>query len=539
MDRQKKVAPSSVEPLFIKDIDMPSDDISAYTVVRAITRVVDPDVVDGVQRIGRLWRIYFKTLQGRSDLMIRKTVVIDRKTVPLYEQNPFRTNQLTPNDQKDKLTIKGLPISVSNDEVVNLLQSKGAQLSTQVMFAHIRNEHGSLTSFKNGDRYVYCQPFNPPMPRQQRICGFYCAVYHHGKDTNNCKSCDQSCHKAGDLVCPARAEEGSIISFSGFEHPLSNHFMTPIYAFNKAEPFKTVEHAFFYKMAVDLGHAELADKIKNAKHAGVVKRLSKELEEENRRAWEDDNFDVLRELLREKARTCEQFYNCLMMYKDKLLAEATVNKRWGTGLSKWVTNVTKPKFWPGQNLMGVLLMELTNELLSSTDTSPMDIGIVSELDGEENDEEEDEEEKDEREQTADNEEKSETEIQDKPIHGSRTGRPRGTLGDIDKSSSTSAPPSTSANKTTGDATKEKNKKKSHEKNNGSNDIIHKDNKTTASDKSNKSNSKHKSKENSGKNHTTPKRKMPDIRSFVNSVTGKRKTLETTPEKNENEKKSNR
>ena len=144
----------------------------------------------------------------------------------------------------------------------------------------------------------------------------------------------------------------------------------------------------------------------------MVKRLSKEIEEENRRAWEDDNFDVLRELLREKARTCEQFYNCLMMYKDKLLAEATVNKRWGTGLSKWVTNVTKPKFWPGLNLMGVLLMELTNELLSSRDTSPMDIGIGSHLDGEENDEEEEEgeKEKDEREQTADNEEKSETEI---------------------------------------------------------------------------------------------------------------------------------
>ena len=227
----------------------------------------------------------------------------------------------------------------------------------------------------------------------------------------------------------------------------------------------------------------------------MVKRLSKEIEEENRRAWEDVNFDVLRELLREKARTCEQFYNCLMMYKDKLLAEATVNKRWGTGLSKWVTNVTKPKFWPGQNLMGVLLMELTNELLSSTDTSPMDNGIGSDLDGEENDKEKEEEEKDETEQTADNEEKSETENQDQPKHGSRTGTPRGTPGDIHKPSSTSAPPSTSANKTTGDATKEKNKKKSHEKNNGSNDIIHKDNKATASDKSNKSNSKHKSKGN--------------------------------------------
>ena len=127
--------------------------------------------------------------------------------------------------------------------------------------------------------------------------------------------------------------------------------------------------------------------------------LHKEMEEENRRAWEDDNFDVLRELLREKARACEQVYNCLMMYKDKLLAEGTVNKRWGTGLSKWVTSLTKPKFWPGQNLMGVLLMELTNELHSCTDTSPMDIGNGSDLDGEDNDEEEEEEEKDEREET--------------------------------------------------------------------------------------------------------------------------------------------
>ena len=90
---------------------------------------------------------------------------------------------------------------------------------------------------------------------------------------------------------------------------------------------------------------------------------------------------------------------------------------------------------------------------------------------EENEEEEEEEEKNERELTADNEEKSETENQDQPKHGSRTGTPRGNPGDIHKPSSTSAPPSTSANRTTGDAAKEKSKKKSHEKNNGSNVMI--------------------------------------------------------------------
>ena len=259
----------------------------------------------------------------------------------------------------------------------------------------------------------------------------------------------------------------------------------------------------------------------------MVKRLSKEIKEENRRAWEDDNFDVLRGLLREKARTCEQFYNCLMMYKDKLLAEATVNKRWGTGLSKWVTNITVPKFWQGQNLMGVLLMELTNELLSCTDTLPMDIGNGSDLDGEELRRKR---KRMRKEQTVDNVEKSETENQDQYKDGSRKGTPCGTPGDLPKtSSSTSASLSTSAYKNKGGATKEKKKKKRS-----------RDSKAMTGEKANKDNknSKHKNKENSGKKDTTPRRKIPDIRYFVHSVTGKRKTLETTPEKNENEKKSN-
>ena len=42
-----------------------------------------------------------------------------------------------------------------------------------------------------------------------------------------------------------------------------------------------------------------------------------------------------------------------------MLAEATGagNKRWGTGLSKWVTKKTKPNCWPGSNLMGLRIQE--------------------------------------------------------------------------------------------------------------------------------------------------------------------------------------
>ena len=56
---------STVEPLFVKEDDMPSADIAPLTVVRAIVRVTSPQAVDGVQRIGRLWRIYMKSVQCR------------------------------------------------------------------------------------------------------------------------------------------------------------------------------------------------------------------------------------------------------------------------------------------------------------------------------------------------------------------------------------------------------------------------------------------------------------------------------------------
>ena len=115
------------------------------------------------------------------------------------------------------------------------------------------------------------------------------------------------------------------------------------------EPFKSVEHAFFWRMATDLGKPGLAARIKDAVHAGVVKRLSKDMEEDIRHSWEDKNMHIMEELLNEKAKSCKPFREYLLMNKHKILAESTINKRWGTGLNNWVTEATKPNFWPGLN----------------------------------------------------------------------------------------------------------------------------------------------------------------------------------------------
>ena len=73
---------STVEPLFIKESDMPTADFEPYTVARAVMRVVKKDNVDGVQRIGQLWRIYLKTAVSRLELLARRSLLIQGSSVP-------------------------------------------------------------------------------------------------------------------------------------------------------------------------------------------------------------------------------------------------------------------------------------------------------------------------------------------------------------------------------------------------------------------------------------------------------------------------
>ena len=56
--------------------------------------------------------------------------------------------------------------------------------------------------------------------------------------------------------------------------------------------------------------------------------------------------------------------------QDNVLAEAAPSQFWGTGLSKFVTENTDPDYWPGQNLLGAILSELTQKLFSNGGNSP-------------------------------------------------------------------------------------------------------------------------------------------------------------------------
>ena len=136
---------NTVEPVFFNNADMPDPSISTMTVVKAVTEIIDAQYLEGVQKFNHLWRIYFKTLGSREQLIAQKTVLIKGKMVSLHEQSP--------EERTEKLTIKGLPLSVGNKEVKDFLLSNNIKLLSRVMYSYIRDDDGARTGFKDGDRF--------------------------------------------------------------------------------------------------------------------------------------------------------------------------------------------------------------------------------------------------------------------------------------------------------------------------------------------------------------------------------------------------
>ena len=143
---------------------------------------------------------------------------------------------------------------------------------------------------------------------------------------------------------------------------LSNHFPCKLSVYESE--FRSLAHAYFWRMASEFGKPDLAESIRNCDHAGNVKKMSKEIaDDEERWRWEKANPDVMSYLLEAKAKQCDVFKNCLLENKDKVLAEATKSIIWGTGLSPYVTIHTAPNYWPGKNWLGGMLTEFTQKLL--------------------------------------------------------------------------------------------------------------------------------------------------------------------------------
>ena len=54
--------------------------------------------------------------------------------VPLYDKNPTVTRQNSPDEIREKITVKDIPLSVSNDLIAEHMSEIGVNLKTDIKY---------------------------------------------------------------------------------------------------------------------------------------------------------------------------------------------------------------------------------------------------------------------------------------------------------------------------------------------------------------------------------------------------------------------
>ena len=80
----------------------------------------------------------------------------------------------------EKITILDLPLSFSDDNIISYLKQRThIKLQTNVMYGKVVNEDNSLSTFENGDRFLYANAgIIPPLPERPVIGGHKCRIFH-------------------------------------------------------------------------------------------------------------------------------------------------------------------------------------------------------------------------------------------------------------------------------------------------------------------------------------------------------------------------
>ncbi len=146
-----------VSPLFVKHNSLapPSNGvIKGIDICYALEKVSGSDTVDGVQRIGGLYRIYLNNQKARDDLLV-KGFELNGCNVSLLAQNPFSVSDT--GNPTTKIVIGGIPLSVADSEIERVLLDKGVVMKSNIKLETYRDQDGKWTRFKTGRRFVYCE----------------------------------------------------------------------------------------------------------------------------------------------------------------------------------------------------------------------------------------------------------------------------------------------------------------------------------------------------------------------------------------------
>ena len=119
----------------------------------------------GVQIDRDLWRIYTADNTSRINLL-SNGLTIKGQYIQLFGDNPYASGITNPDEVVLKISIKGLPLSVDNQAIKDMIVQQGAEPTCEIRYGRIRNpETKQMTAIFNGDRYVYVKPLDKQTPK--------------------------------------------------------------------------------------------------------------------------------------------------------------------------------------------------------------------------------------------------------------------------------------------------------------------------------------------------------------------------------------
>ena len=397
-------SPRPLTPAFILTEDI--GPVDGYQLGKKIGEIIGMNNIISVQETKSLWVLYIKSNESKVKL-VSQGLSLDGLSVKVYGVNPFvlRTVLTTemenssmanaPIDNREwiRILIKDLRHSVSMHDVEHMLVNVyKIKITTEVKYARYRDENKKLTSLLNGDRFIWVHPdqLTHPLPRNAQ-CGIWkCRIFHRGQFPNSqnecfkcfgtdhrsqnctnppcCRICKEPGHNPGSPWCPHYTNEIDMRVIGGAQDPMSNHF-------EKTFPYMhvdglTLENHWFNHKALKNGQEELAAMCLEAESGKEAKYLSHGINCTD--DWDKGpmGYMLMKDMVREKLKHVKEARDDLFLcwYNNQIIVEGVHTFRdtyWGSGLNKEATRHTKPEYWPGNNKLGQIYMELADELFGA------------------------------------------------------------------------------------------------------------------------------------------------------------------------------
>ena len=205
----------SAPPLFFLSKEAP-DDISHVEICEATEAITGFDSCVGCQRLGAVWRVYPANRLIRAQLAGQQISIRGRK-VSLTLQSPF--SFIGPDGQEipsTRLTVDGLPVSVSSADIEGYIRKAGANLRSPVMWEKARTRQGQLSRWITGRRYLFIDLPTVPLPHRISVGSFSASLFYREqhRKTFACFECGEEGHRRGDPSCKGKST-GQVGAVSG------------------------------------------------------------------------------------------------------------------------------------------------------------------------------------------------------------------------------------------------------------------------------------------------------------------------------------